>query len=182
MSSDKRIFARDVTTIVNQPTSSTTDTTTSSSDNKLNSSVVVALIVFAIAVLAIGLIVILIIYFRRRKKDMQSRGLKPFYLNPRIEPDSHKGSRTRRKSQVKIPQYDQNIIVMEEEGKEEPFEESYAEGAVGKAATTTHSGRSLPVRSQTMYGTTTPSSSTHYPVLQQHHFMSSDHDDNNQHH
>ncbi|CAG8593114.1 12161_t:CDS:2 [Acaulospora colombiana] len=157
---NKRIIARDVTTSVDQPTSTNTKTSTSF-DNKLNEPAAIALIAIAISVLVI---------------EKQSRGLKPFYLHPRIEPVQHQRSR----KSPKAPTYDSNITDFEEEGKEEPFEESYAEGAVGSAAVASqHPGRNIPTRSQTMYGTTNPSSSTHYPILQEHHFMSSDQNDNN---
>ncbi|RIA82641.1 hypothetical protein C1645_835032 [Glomus cerebriforme] len=149
---------------------------------KLNSPIVIAAIIMTLLLIIFGVVILCFFVFRRRDLAKSSRGLKPLHLS---------GSRTslrkskrdsREKERVsKNFQHDDIIgseIGSDDEGKED-FEESYSPAAVGSG---THRP---PVRSQTMYGTSTPSTIelnvTDYdypPVLQQStHFMASPDDE-----
>ncbi|CAG8627532.1 6317_t:CDS:1 [Dentiscutata heterogama] len=147
-------------------------TTNEGSEFNINSPFVIALVVIIIAVVVIGVIVVvfLILRYQNKSASTKTRGLKT-----RIGPESRDNGHTHKKR-------DSTGMIFDLEGKEESFEESYAEGAVGHQQQQT-SGRSLPVRSQTIYGSQPPSTSTialqsstiQVPMMQEHHFMASHH-------
>ncbi|CAG8447906.1 10893_t:CDS:2 [Scutellospora calospora] len=112
------------------------------SDFKINSSLVIALVVITISVLVIGVTVIVFFILRRQNEstDLKTRGFRPTDVHTHKKRDSAG-----------------EIFNIGE--KEETFEESFSEGAVGHHQQLS-SGRSMPVRSQTIYGTQPPSTST----------------------
>ncbi|CAG8803632.1 19900_t:CDS:1, partial [Racocetra persica] len=136
----------------------TTNTSTSNpteihegSELNINSPLVIAIIAIMVIVLIIGVIVIVFFILRYKNKSAspssKARGLRKFRIGSEARDDGH--THKKRDSDV----------ILDLEGKEESFEESYAEGAVGHQQ---HQmgGRSMPVRSQTIYGTQPPSTST----------------------
>uniref|UniRef100_A0A1D1XC07 Uncharacterized protein n=1 Tax=Anthurium amnicola TaxID=1678845 RepID=A0A1D1XC07_9ARAE len=138
-------------------------------DNKLGSPFVIAIIVIVVLVVVLCLVITLFFVLRRRKLAESSRGLKPLHLTGSRSSLSRKGKRDSKEKErsSKKYQHDDNLIGSDDEGKED-FEDSYSPAAVGIQGT-----HRLPQRSQTMYGTSTPSTvelSVDYPVPQ-HHFM-----------
>ncbi|CAI2178456.1 1625_t:CDS:1 [Funneliformis geosporum] len=152
---------------------------------KLNSPFVLVIVIITLLVLVCAIATLLFFVFRRKKNNAEgARGLRPLTLSPSAK-RSKKDSREKDSRSVKKPphQYDSPVLFeSEDEGKEEPFEESFSEGAVGSAANQP-SMRSPPVRSQTMYGSSTPStsfvelSSPLPPFQHQHHFMAAEDND-----
>ncbi|CAG8528405.1 28128_t:CDS:2 [Dentiscutata erythropus] len=123
-------------------------TTNEGSEFNINSPLVIALVAIIIAVVVIGVIVVVFLILRyQNSASTKTRGLKT-----RIGPESRDNGHTHKKR-------DSTGMIFDIEGKEESFEESYAEGAVGHQQQLTP-GRSLPVRSQTIYGSKPPSTST----------------------
>src|SRR4051812_46043992 len=148
---------------------------------KVGSPLVVAIIVVTTLIVICGVAATLFFVCRRKRLAHSSRGLKPFVLSGGTRSSSslkrskkdlrEKESRSSKKSH----EYDEDIFG-EDEGKEELFEESFSKDAVGSGAAS-HTPR-LPQRSQTMYGSSTPSTvelNVDYPVFQQQtHFMASE--------
>ncbi|GES99378.1 hypothetical protein GLOIN_2v1613515 [Rhizophagus clarus] len=138
--------------------------------NKLGSPLVIAIAIAVVLVVICILIIVIFFVLRRRKLVESSRGLIPLQLSGSRTSlkKSKRDSRERERSSKKF-QHDDDIIGSDDGRKEEEaFEDSYSPAAVGMG---THRP---PQRSQTMYGTSTPSTvelSVDYPVPGQHHFM-----------
>lgn len=157
-------------------TLSNLDTTNSSektTDNKLSSPLVIAIVVIVAIVVILCLAVVCFLAIRRRKLKESSRGLKPLQLSGSRTSlrKSKRDSRERERERSSKKFHDDDIIGPEDEKEE--HEDLFTPAAVGMG---THRP---PQRSQTMYGTSTPSTvelSVGYPTLgQQHHFMQQEH-------
>ncbi|RIB20979.1 hypothetical protein C2G38_1141458 [Gigaspora rosea] len=153
-------------------------TTNEGSEFKINSPLVIALVAITITVVVIGVLVVIFLILRYQNKSAttKSRGLR----NTRIGAESRDNGLTHKKR-------DSTGMIFDLEGKEEEFEDTYAEGAVGQQQEQL-SGRSMPVRSQTIYGSQPPSTSTitlqsstiQVPMMQEHHFMAHHHNNDDE--
>ncbi|CAB4445448.1 unnamed protein product [Rhizophagus irregularis] len=151
-------------TLSNLDTTNSSEKTTA---NKLSSPLAIAIVVVVAVVVVCCLVVALFFCNRRKRLAESSRGLKPLQLSGsrtslrKSKRDSRE--RERERSSKKF-QHDDDIIGPEDEKEEH---EDLFTPAAG-----THRP---PQRSQTMYGTSTPSTvelNVGYPTLgQQHHFM-----------
>jgi hypothetical protein len=162
---------------------------------KVGSPLVVTIIIVTTLVSVCGLAVMLFFICRRKRLAESSRGLKPLYLSGGSRSSSslkrskkdprEKESRSSKKSH----QYDDDMYGLVDEGKEkeEPFEESFSQGAVGSGVVPHQPYQPrVPQRSYTMWGSSSPSTQelnvTDYSLQPQHHFMQSESeypDDNN---
>lgn len=145
-----------------------TNSSEQTTDNKLSSPFIIAIVVVVALVVIFCLAVVLFFVLRRRKLAESSRGLKPLTLNTsrtsiRKKRDSREKDRERSSKKY---QHDDDLIGSDDEKGKEEHEDLFTPAAVGHRP---------PQRSQTMWGTSTPSTvelNVGYPELgQQHHFM-----------
>lgn len=152
----------------------TTNSSEKTTDNKLSSPFIIAIVVIVALVVIFCLAVVLFFVIRRKKLVESARGLKPLQLSSGSRTSIRKSKRDSRERErersSKKYQHDDDIIGPEDEKEE--HEDLFTPAAVG-----TH--RTPPQRSQTMWGTSTPSTvelNVGYPTLgQQHHFMQQEH-------